>query len=149
MLHNKFYKSLFALIIFIAIFFSFGFSNLDSDSDWELVYENSSTGQNLSGNIDELIDAVLSGNDVKVVLHFESEKLHYQMTLSKVKVDLDKKIVTGYNYDFRANPSDSNVYERISSYSTTGKYISICKENPFFRNPEIIRVSMSWYAKID
>jgi hypothetical protein len=149
MLHKKYHKSFIVVIIFTAIFFSFGFSNLVSDSDWELVYENSSTGQKLYGNIDELIDAVLNGSDIKVLLHFESEKLHYQMTLSKVKVDLDKKIVTGYNYDFRANPSDSNVYERISSYSTTGEYISICKENPYFRNPEIIRVSMSWFAKID
>ena len=149
MFNTKFNKSLFAAIIFTAIFFLFGFSSSVSDSNWELVYENTSSGEEFSGNIDELISAVINGSDIKVILHFNSESLHYQMILSKVKVDLKKKTVTGYNYDFRANPTESNVYERISTYSTNGEYTSVYKENPFYKNPEVIKVSMSWYVKID
>lgn len=147
MINIKFHNWLFAAIVFSAVFFSFGFSLSVSDSNWELVYENSSTGQQLCGNIDKLIDAVLNGSDVKVVLHFNSENLHYQMNLSKVKIDLKEKTVTGYNYDFRQNPNDKNVYSRISTYSTNGQYTSIYELNPDYRNPEVIRVSMSWFVR--
>ena len=147
MVTKKIKISLLFLLFLIALFFSLSFTSPGSTSGWELVYENTSTGEEFSGDIDELILAVMDGNDIKVILHFNSENLHYQMNLSKVKVDLKEKTVTGYNYDFRANPTDSNVYERISTYSTNGEYTSVYKENPFYRNPEIIRVSMSWYVR--
>ena len=147
MVTKKIKISLLFLLFLIALFFSLSFTSPGSTSGWELVYENTSTGEEFSGDIDELILAVMDGNDIKVILHFNSENLHYQMILSKVKVDLKEKTVTGYNYDFRANPTDSNVYERISTYSTNGEYTSVYKENPFYRNPEIIRVSMSWYVR--
>ena len=147
MVTKKIKISLLFLLFLIALFFSLSFTSPGSTSGWELVYENTSTGEEFSGDIDELILAVMDGNDIKVILHFNSENLHYQMNLSKVKVDLKEKTVTGYNYDFRAYPTDSNVYERISTYSTNGEYTSVYKENPFYRNPEIIRVSMSWYVR--
>ena len=147
MVTKKIKISLLFLSFLIALIFSLSFTSLGSTSGWELVYENTSTGEEFSGDIDELILAVMDGNDIKVILHFNSENLHYQMNLSKVKVDLKEKTVTGYNYDFRANPTDSNVYERISTYSTNGEYTSVYRENPFYRNPEIIRVSMSWYVR--
>ena len=80
----------------------------------------------------------MDGCDVKVILHFYSEELHYQMQLSKVKIDVCNRIVTGYNFDFRQNPSENNVLNRISTYSTNGEYISTYEENKFYRNPEVI-----------
>jgi hypothetical protein len=147
MLNNKSSKFLPVILIITTLIFALNFSYPVSNSNWELVYENSSTGKKLCGNIDDLINAVLNGRDIKVILHFNSDNLHYQMLLSKVKADLNKKVVTGFNYDFRSSPSDNNVYSRISTYSTNGEYISTYQENPFFQSPEIIKVSMSWYIK--
>lgn len=116
-------------------------------SKWELIYENNSNGRKISGDIDELISTAMSGSDIKVMLHFYSADLHYQMKLSKVKVDLCNSIVTGYNYDFRQNKPEKDVYSRISSYATNGEYISIYEDYNNYRNPEVINVAMSWYVK--
>jgi len=134
-------------MIFVILTVTLNFSSPVKNSDWELVYENDSYGRKISGDIDELISGSMDGNDVKVILHFYSEELHYQMQLSKVKIDICNRIVTGYNFDFRQNPSENNVLHRISTYSTNGEYISTYEENKFYRNPEVIRVSMSWYIK--
>lgn len=145
MYNDNFKKVSFFIMFFLIVLLALNFSVPVSSSNWELVYENDSNGRKISGDLDKLIDAVLEGKDVKVILHFYSADLHYQMQLSKVKVDICNRIVTGYNFDLRQNSSDSNVYNRISSYSTNGEYISIYEENKFYRNPEVIRVSMSWY----
>jgi len=133
-------------MLFIVLFLAFSFTAPGSLSNWELVYENNSYGRKISGDIDELISAAMSGSEIKVMLHFDSADLHYQMQLSKVKVDLCNRIVSGYNFDFRQNPNDKNVYSRISTYSTNGKYTSIYELNPDYRSPEVIRVSMSWFV---
>lgn len=147
MINKNFHKTSFILMILLVAIMTLNFSAPVINSNWELVYENDSNGRKVSGNLDKLIDAVMDGKDVKVMLHFYSAELHYQMQLSKVKVDICNRIVSGYNFDFRQNPSDSNVYSRISSYSTNGEYISTYEENKYYRNPEVIRVSMSWYVK--
>jgi len=136
----------FIVLIFTLIILTLNFSSPGSNQDWELVYENNSDGRKTSGDIDNLISFALNGSDVKVILHFDSADLHYQMKLSKVKVDICDRIVTGYNYDFRQNTKSNNVYSRISTYSTNGEYISTYEENNFYRNPELIKVSMSWYV---
>lgn len=146
MYYSNFKKVSFFIMVVLIVLIALNFSEPVSSSDWELVYENDSNGRSISGDIDKLIDAAMAGKDVKVMLHFYSAELHYQMQLSKVKVDICNRIVTGYNFDLRQNSSDSNVYNRISSYSTNGEYISIYEENKFYRNPEVIRVSMSWYV---
>ncbi len=146
MYYSNFKKVSFFIMVILIVLIALNFSEPVSSSDWELVYENDSNGRSISGDIDKLIDAAMAGKDVKVMLHFYSAELHYQMQLSKVKVDICNRIVTGYNFDLRQNSSDSNVYNRISSYSTNGEYISIYEENKFYRNPEVIRVSMSWYV---
>jgi hypothetical protein len=133
-------------MLFLVLFFVLSFTASGSISNWELVYENNSYGRKISGDIDELISAAMSGSDIKVMLHFDSADLHYQMQLSKVKVDLCNRIVSGYNFDFRQNPTDKNVYSRISTYSTNGQYTSIYEVNPDYKSPEVIRVSMSWFV---
>ncbi len=145
MVYSKFRSASFFIFILVIVSLTLNFSSPVKNSGWELVYENDSYGRTISGDIDELISASLDGCDVKVILHFYSEELHYQMQLSKVRIDICNRIVTGYNFDFRQNPSENNVLSRISTYSTNGEYISTYEENKFYRNPEIIRVSMSWY----
>ncbi len=140
------FRASFVLMLFIVLFLTFSFAAPGSLSNWELVYENNSYGRKISGDIDELISAAMSGSEIKVMLHFNSADLHYQMQLSKVKVDLCNRIVSGYNFDFRQNPNDKNVYSRISTYSTNGQYTSIYELNPDYRSPEVIRVSMSWFV---
>jgi len=140
------FRAAFVLMLFIVLFLAFSFTAPGSLSNWELVYENNSYGRKISGDIDELISAAMSGSEIKVMLHFDSADLHYQMQLSKVKVDLCNRIVSGYNFDFRQNPNDKNVYSRISTYSTNGQYTSIYELNPDYRSPEVIRVSMSWFV---
>ncbi len=147
MMTSKIRNASFILFIFLILTVTLSFSAPVTSANWELVYEHDSNGNKISGDLDELIDAAMEGNDVKVVLHFYSAELHYQMLLSKVKVDICNRILTGYNFDFRQNPAENNVFSRISSYSTNGEYISIYEENKFYRNPEVIRVSMSWYIK--
>ncbi|HMN49114.1 MAG TPA: hypothetical protein PKD67_08275 [Ignavibacteriaceae bacterium] len=144
---NHIKKVFFSLMILVVISFSLGLTSSSMSSSWQLVYENNAYGKQVSGDIDRLIDAAMNGSDIKVVLHFYSVELHYQMQLSKVKVDICDRVVTGYNFDFRQNPSKKNVYSRISSYSTNGEYISIYEENDYFRNPETINVAMSWYVR--
>jgi len=144
---NHIKKVFFSLMILVVITFSLGLTSSSMSSSWQLVYENNAYGKQVSGDIDRLIDAAMNGSDIKVVLHFYSVELHYQMQLSKVKVDICDRVVTGYNFDFRQNPSKKNVYSRISSYSTNGEYISIYEENDYFRNPETINVAMSWYVR--
>lgn len=145
MTNRKFRNASLFIMIFVIMSLTLNFSSPVKSSGWELVYENDSYGRKVSGDLDELISASMDGYDVKVILHFYSEELHYQMQLSKVKVDICNRIVTGYNFDYRQNPSENNVLNRISIYSTNGEYISTCEENKFYRNPEVIRVSMSWY----
>jgi hypothetical protein len=140
------YKASFIFMFFLVLFLAFNFTTPESKSNWELVYENNPYGSKISGDIDELISAVMDGSDIKVMLHFDSADLHYQMQLSKVKVDLCNRIISGYNFDFRQNPNDKNVYSRISTYSTNGQYTSIYEVNPDYRSPEVIRVSMSWFV---
>ncbi|MGB5849899.1 MAG: hypothetical protein WBH40_15535 [Ignavibacteriaceae bacterium] len=140
------FKASFVLMLFLVLFLALSFTAPGPISNWELVYENNSYGSKISGDIDELISAVMSGSDIKVMLHFDSADLHYQMQLSKVKVDLCNRIVSGYNFDFRQNPTDKNVYSRISTYNTNGQYTSIYEVNPDYRSPEVIRVSMSWFV---
>ena len=143
---NKILFKLFSiLVLFVIVALTVSFTNQES-TKWKLVYENSSFGRRISGNIDDLISEALNGSDIKVILHFDSSDLHYQMQLSKVKVDICSSIVTGYNYDFRQNPQEKNIYSRISTYSSNGEYISVYEENSFYKNPELINVSMSWYA---
>ena len=81
------FKASFALMLFLVLFLALSFTAPGSTSNWELVYENSSYGSKISGDIDELISAAMSGSDIKVMLHFDSADLHYQMQLSKVKVE--------------------------------------------------------------
>lgn len=145
MTNRKFRNASLFIMIFVIMSLTLNFSSPVKSSGWELVYENDSYGRKVSGDLDELISASMDGYDVKVILHFYSEELHYQMQLSKVKVDICNRIVTGYNFDYRQNPSENNVLNRISIYSTNGEYISTYEENKFYRNPEVIRVSMSWY----
>lgn len=140
------FKTSFVLMVFLVLFLALSFTAPGSTSNWELVYENNSYGGKISGDINELISAAMSGSDIKVMLHFDSADLHYQMQLSKLKVDLCNRIVSGYNFDFRQNPTDKNVYSRISTYSTNGQYTSIYEVNPDYRSPEVIRVSMSWFV---
>lgn len=143
---NLLHKISFLLMILFVITITLSFSSPSTSSSWQLVYENNEYGKQVSGDIDKLIDAVMNGSDIKVILHFYSAELHYQMQLSKVKVNICDRIVTGFNFDFRQNPSEKNVYSRISSYSTNGEYISIYEENNFYRNPETIKVAMSWFV---
>ena len=142
-----FRKIFFFLMILFVMTFTLSFSSPSTSTSWQLVYEHNAYGKQVSGDLDKLIDATMNGSDIKVMLHFYSVELHYQMQLSKVKVDICDRIVTGYNFDFRQNPSEKNVYSRISSYSTNGEYISIYEENNHFRNPETIKVAMSWYVR--
>ena len=147
MINKNFHKTSFILMILLVAIMTLNFSAPVLNSNWELVYENDSNGRKISENLEKLIDEVMDGKDVKGMLHFYSAEPHYQMQLSKVKVDICNRIVSGYKFDFRQNPSESNVYSRISSYSTNGEYISTYEENKYYRNPEVIRVSMSWYVK--
>lgn len=147
MIARKIRNASFIFFIFLILTITLNFSAPVTSANWKLVYEHDSNGNKISGDLDELIDAAMQGNDIKVMLHFYSAELHYQMLLSKVKVDICNRILTGYNFDFRQNPAENNVFCRISSYSTNGDYISIYEENKFYLNPEVIRVSMSWYIK--
>jgi len=147
--HMKTYsavKIVFAILLVVALVAAFSFTEPRTITNWEFVYENNKYGGKINGDIDKLISSAMSGSDIKVILHFESVELYYQMQLSKVKVDYLKKIVTGYNYDFRPNYNEKDVYSRQSSYSTNGEYISIYEGNNDYRSPEIIKVSMSWYV---
>ncbi len=113
--------------------------------EWELVYKHDPYGLPLAGSLSDLVAAVENGHDIKIVLH-DTGGYKRQILFTDLIVNPSKTEVIGYAYMNVSNPTNTDVYLRHLSYSTSGENTISYAQNPDYQY-WVWHYSMSWYAR--